>query len=81
MQIFETLSLRYLMELMAKRNTLTFLIDPVDLIANLGDAGKTRFYFNLICGKIRLNLSEPVLRTFFTFKQHLENVNIIQKLK
>ena len=69
------------MELMAKRNTLTFLIDPVDLIANLGDVGKTRFYLNLICGKIRLNLSEPVLRTFFTFKMYIENVNIIQKLK
>ena len=81
MQIFETLSLRYLMELMAKRNTLTFLIDPVDFIANLGDVGKTRFYLNLICGKIRLNLSEPVLRTFFTFKMYIENVNIIQKLK
>lgn len=81
MQIFETLSLEYLLDLMSKRQGLNFVIEPVDLIANFGDANGLKMFCNLICGKIRLNVSEPVLTTFLTFKIYLENITIIKRLK
>lgn len=37
---------------MAKRQGLNFIIQPVDLVANFGDATGTRFFLNIICGKI-----------------------------
>ena len=37
-QIFETLSPKYLAELMAKRQGLIFVMAQVDLIANFGEA-------------------------------------------
>lgn len=36
---------------------------------------------NLIIGKIRLNISEPVLTTFMIFKNYIENTVIVGRLK
>lgn len=81
MSIFETLSFEYLNELMAKRKSLNFIVEPVDLIANVGDAYGQRALMNLIIGKIRLNMSEPVLTTFLIFKNYIENTVIVGRLK
>lgn len=66
---------------MTVRQDLNFVVEPVDLIANFGDSNKTRFFLNLIGGKIKLNISEPVLRTFIKFTNYIEDMDIIKKLK
>ena len=52
---------------MARRQGLNFIIDPIDVIANLGDAKKEKAYLNVISGDVKLNISEPVLTTLLTF--------------
>ena len=81
MQIFEIFPPSLINELMAKRQGLNFIIDPVDLIANFGDANRSQFFINMICGKIRLNISEPVLTTILEFKNYFEDYEILQRLK
>jgi len=80
-QIFETLSPKYLTELMAKRQGLIFIMAPVDLIANFGEAHGIKFFINFIIGGIRLNLSEPMLKTILIFKKYLEDNKIVRRLK
>ena len=66
---------------MARRQGLNFIIDPIDVIANLGDAKKEKAYLNVISGDVKLNISEPVLTTLLTFKNYIEDIQIVQKLK
>ena len=73
-QIFEILSPQYLRSLMSRRQGLNFIIDPIDIIANLGDAKKEKAYLNVISGDVKLNISEPVLTTLLTFKNYIEDI-------
>ena len=53
------------------------IIQPVDLVANFGDAFGTQFFVNVITGKIRLSISEPVLTTILLFKKYFEDYSIV----
>ena len=66
---------------MARRQGLNFIHDPIDLIANLGDEMKERAFLHVISGNLKLNISEPVLTTLLTFKNYIEDIEIVQKLK
>ena len=48
-------------------------MDKVDLLGNFGDANSTRFFFNLITGKVNIKISEPVLTTLLTFANYFED--------
>lgn len=80
-QIFERISPQQVQALMAKRTGLNFVNEAIDLMMNVGEAYGVEFHMNLVCGHIKLNVSEPVVRTFLTFKQYLENYLIIRTLK
>ena len=62
---------------MALRQGFNYIIDPIDIIANLGDARKEKAYFNVISGDLKLNVSEPVLTTLLTFKNYFEDIQIV----
>lgn len=73
MQIFETLQPQYLQNLMANRKGQNYIMDKVDLLGNFGDVNSTRFFFNLITGKVNIKISEPVLTTLLTFANYFED--------
>ena len=73
-QIFEIFSPQYLRQLMSRRQGLNFIIDPIDIIAGLGDAKKEKAYLNVISGDVKLSISEPVLTTLLTFKNYIEDI-------
>ena len=81
MQIFEMLQPQYLQNLMANRKGQNFIMDKVDLLGNFGDANSTRFFFNLITGKVNVKVSEPVLTTLLTFANYFEDHQIVRRLK
>ena len=66
---------------MDQRQGLNFISNPIDVIANLGDAIKKKAFLNIISGNLKLNISEPVLTTILTFQNYIENIKIVKKLK
>lgn len=67
--------------MITKKKSYNYILEPVDLMANFGDARGDSFSLNIIMGKISLKISEPVLSTFFTFMNYIENYSIIRRLK
>lgn len=65
----------------SKKKSYNYILEPVDLMANFGDARGNSFSLNIITGKISLKISEPVLSTIFTFVNYIENHTIIRRLK
>lgn len=76
-QIFAKFSLSYLTQLMARRQGLNYINDPIDLIANFGDDRKEKAFLNVISGNLKLNISEPILTTLLTFKNYIEDIEIV----
>lgn len=66
---------------MAQRQGLNYIHDAIDVITNAGDAKKEKAFVNIISGNLKINMSEPVLTTLLTFKNYIEDVQIVQKLK
>ena len=55
--IFDDLPPDLLMALMKETSTLNFIMDPVDIYANIGDINSQQFFFSLVAGKVNMTLT------------------------
>ena len=66
---------------MKETQLLNFIMDPIDVYANIGDINSQQFFFSLVTGKINLNLTPGTVQNLNKLLDYQENFRITYDLK
>ena len=79
--IFDDLPPDLIMSLMQETSLLNFIMDPIDVYANIGDINSQQFFFSLVTGKINMNITPGTVQNLNSLIEYQENFKITYDLK
>ena len=79
--IFDDLPPDLLMALMKETADLNFIMEPIDIYANIGDINSQQFFFSLVGGKVNVNLTPGTVANLNRLIEYQENFKLAYDLK